>query len=42
MTISVRQPILSPPKQILVQSLLYKTTTCVTQPATTFCLPKEK
>ena len=42
-TTSVRQPILSPPKQVLVQSLLYKRTTCLMQPAATFfCLPKEK
>ena len=33
----------SPPKQIPIQSLLYKTTVCLTQPATTFfCLPNEK
>ena len=41
-TTSLRLTILSSPKQILVQSLLYKTTTCLTRPATTFfCLPNE-
>ena len=34
---------LSPPIQILIQSLLYKTTTCLTRSATAFfCLPNEK
>ena len=34
---------LSPPKQIPIQLLLYKTTTYLTRPATTyFCLPNEK
>ena len=42
-TTRLRQPVLSQPKQIPVQLLLYKTTTCVTRPATTFfCLPNEK
>ena len=31
---------LSSPKQIPIQSLLYKTTTCLTQPATT--LPRDE
>ena len=36
-----RGPILSPPKQILMQSILQKTITCLTRPAITFfCLPK--
>ena len=35
--------ILSSPEPIPIQSLLYKTNTCLTQPATTFfCLPNEK
>ena len=41
-TSRLRRPILSPPKQILVQSLLYKTTTCLTRPATTFFVSKIK
>ena len=39
---SVKRPMSSLPKQILVQSLLYKTTTCLTQPVTTFLNPNEK
>ena len=35
-TSSERLPILSPPKQILIQSLLYKTTACLMRTATTF------
>ena len=31
---SQRRPMLSPSKQIPLQSLLYKTTTCLTRPAT--------
>ena len=41
-TTRLRWPMLSPPKQILIQLLLYKTTTCLTQPATTFLSPKWK
>ena len=33
---------MSPPKQITMQSLLYKTTTCLTQPATTFFVSQMK
>ena len=35
-TTRLRRPVLSPPKQIPIQSLLYMTTTCLTRPATTF------
>ena len=35
-TTHLRQPILSPPKQITIQLLLYKTTSCATQPMTNF------
>ena len=35
-TTRLRRPMLSPPKQIPIQLLLYKTTTCLTRPATTF------
>ena len=38
----IRRPVLSPPKPILIQSLLYKTTTCLTRPATIFLSPKRK
>ena len=41
-TTRLRWPMLSPPKQILIQLLLYKMTTCLTQPATTFLSPKWK
>ena len=42
-TTRLRRPMLNPPKQIPVQSLLYKTTTCLTRPGTTFfCLPNKK
>ena len=41
-TTSIRQPVLSPPKQIPIQSLLYKTTTCLTRPATTYFVPQMK
>ena len=41
-TTRLRRPILSPPKQILVQSLLYKITTCLTRPATTFFVSRKK
>ena len=36
------QPILSPPKQIPLQLLLYKMNTCLMQPATTFFVSKIK
>ena len=41
-TTHLRQPMLNPPKQIPLQSLLCKTTTCLTWPATTFWVPNEK
>ena len=41
-TTYLRQPMLSPPKPFPVQSLLYKTTTCLTWPATTFLSLKWK
>ena len=41
-TTRLRQPVMSPPKQIPIQLLPYKTTTCLTQPATTFLFPKWK
>ena len=41
-TICLRRPVLSPPKPILKQSLLCKTTTCLTRPATTFFVPQTK
>ena len=36
MTTSVKRPMLSPHKQILVKLLLYKTTTCLARSVTTF------
>ena len=43
MTTRPRQPMLSPPKKILIQSLLYKMTTCLVWPSTNFFLsPKWK
>ena len=39
---SQRRPILSPSKQILLQLLLCKTTTCLTWPATFILSPKWK
>ena len=42
MTTHLRRPMLSPPKPFPVQSLLYKTTTCLTSPATTFLSLKWK
>ena len=42
MTACLRQPMLSLPKQILTQILLYKTNSCLTQPATTFFVPQMK
>ena len=41
-TTHLRQPILSLPKPIPVQSLLYKTTTCLMWPAATFFVPQMK
>ena len=41
-TTRLRRPMLSPPKQIAVQSLLYKTTTCLTQTPTIFLTRKWK
>ena len=41
-TTHLRRPMLSPPKPFPVQSLLYKTTTCLTWPATTFLSLKWK
>ena len=42
MTTHLRWPMLSPPRQIPMQPLLYKTTTCPTRPATTFFVPQMK
>ena len=39
---SIRRPMLSPPNLIPMQSLLYKTTTCLTLPATTVFVPQMK
>ena len=41
-TTSIKRPMLSPPKPIPIQSLLYKTTTYLTLPATTFFVPQIK
>ena len=41
-TTSEKRPMLSSPKQIPIQSLLYKTTACLTRPATTFLTSKWK
>ena len=41
-TTHLRQPMLSLPKEIPIQSLLYKTTTCLTRPATTFFVSQMK
>ena len=41
-TTRLRQPILSLPQQIPVHLLLYKTTTCLMRPATTFFVPQIK
>ena len=41
-TTSLRRPMLSPPKQIPMQSWLYKTTNCPTQPATIFFVYQTK
>ena len=42
MTTHLRQPMLSLPKQIPIQLLLYKMTTCLSQPATTFFVSQMK
>ena len=42
MTTCLRQPLLSPPQQIPIQSLLYKMTTCLTQPVITFFVSQMK
>ena len=42
MTTRLRQPVLSLPKQIPIQLLLYNTVTCLMQPATTFLVPLMK
>ena len=42
MTTRLRQPVLSPPKPITIQQLVYKTTNCPTRPTTTFLFPKWK
>ena len=42
MTTRLRQPMLSPPKSIPIQSLLYKMTTGLTYPGTTFFVPLMK
>ena len=42
MTTYQRGSMLSPPKRIPIQLLLYEMTTCLTQPATTFVVPKWK
>ena len=42
MFITTVKPELSLPKQISMQSLLYKTTTCLTRPATTFFVSQMK
>ena len=41
-TTHLRLPMLSPPKPIPKQSLLYKTTICLMRPVTFFCSPNEK
>ena len=41
-TTRLRRPLLSQPKQILMQLLLYKMTTCLTQSATTFFVSQMK
>ena len=39
-TTCLRQPMLSPPKQIPIQSILYEMTTCLTRPAANFFVPQ--
>ena len=41
-TTRLRRPIVSPPKLFPIQLLLYKTTTCLTQPTTTFFVTQMK
>ena len=41
-TTRLRRPMLNPPWQIPIQSLLYKTTTCLTGPATNFLVSQMK
>ena len=41
-TTCLRQPILNPPKPIVIQLLLHKMTTCLMQPATIFLSANEK
>ena len=41
-TTRLGQPMLNPPKQIPIQMLLCKKTTCLTRPVTTFWVPNEK
>ena len=41
-TTYIRRPMLSPPERIPIQTLLYKTTTCLTRPATTFLVLQMK
>ena len=41
-TTSIRRPLVSPPKQIPIQLLLYKMTTCVTWPVATYFVPQMK
>ena len=42
MTTRLRQPMPSPPKPIPIQTLLYKTTTCLTRPGNKFFVPQIK
>ena len=41
-TVHLRRLMLSPPQQIPIQLLLYKTTTCLTRPAATFFVSQIK
>ena len=42
-TTRLRRPMLGPPNQIPIQPLMYKTTTCLTRPTTSFfCFTNEK
>ena len=41
-TTFLRQPMQTLPKQVPIQLLLYKTTICLTRPATTFLVPQMK
>ena len=42
LTTRLRRPILNLPKPVNIQSLLYKVSTCLTQPVTTFFVPQMK